>query len=332
MRDRRPDVVSERRLDELRDEAQRLGRVAAAGVRPVGSPFPAATPAEGYYGLPLLKEPTWTWEIPLYFFVGGAAGAAAVLGAAAQLTGGDPDLIRDARWIAAGGAALSAPLLIADLGRPERFLNMLRVFKRQSPMSVGAWTLTAFGVASSAAALAELLSRKTSMPVRMIGDLAGIGSALAGLGMATYTGVLLGVTAIPAWSENVRLLPVHFGTSGLASAVSLLELRGHEDKALNALGMAAALFETSVGLVLETRRDLATEPLRHGTTGTTIRLGGLFSGPIPLALRLLGTKSKKARRAAAAATLIGSLITRFAWVEAGHASAKDPRVPLELEK
>jgi formate-dependent nitrite reductase membrane component NrfD len=328
MKERRPDVASERRLDALRDEAQRLGRVDAAGVRPMGAPFPTASPAEGYYGLPLLKEPTWTWEVPLYFFVGGAAGASAVLAAAAQLTGGDDDLIRDARWIAAGGAALSAPLLIADLGRPERFLNMLRIFKPQSPMSVGAWTLTLFGAASSAAALAGLLSR--SRPVRLAGNLAALGSAAAGLVMMTYTGVLLGVTSIPAWSENVTLLPGHFGASGLASAVSLLELRGHEEKALNALGVAAALFELAVGFTLEARRDLATEPLRHGTTGATIRLGGWFSAPIPLALRLLGLRSKKARRAAAAATLIGSLLTRFAWVEAGHASAKDPRVPLGL--
>ena len=82
----------------------------------------------GYYGLPLLKPPVWTWEVPAYFFVGGGAGAAAVIAAAARLSGGRDELARDARWIAAVGGAIAPPLLISDLGRPERFLNMLRVF------------------------------------------------------------------------------------------------------------------------------------------------------------------------------------------------------------
>src|SRR5688572_32381689 len=104
-----------------------------------------------YYDLPLLKKPVWTWEVPTYFFVGGAAGAAAVLAVAAQIAADNEKVVRDARWIAAIGAAVSGPLLIADLGRPERFLNMLRVFKPQSPMSVGAWTVAVFGAATTAA-------------------------------------------------------------------------------------------------------------------------------------------------------------------------------------
>ena len=267
----------------------------------------------GYHGLPLLKGPVWTWEVPTYFFVGGAAGAAAVLSAAAQLAGADEKLVRDARWIAAAGATLSTPLLIADLGRPERFLNMLRVFKLQSPMSVGAWTLAVFGTASSASAAVDLVARRTRLPVRIVGNLASAASATSGLLMATYTGVLLGATAIPVWKEHVRLLPMHFGASALGSAVSLLELRGHGDAALNGLGLGAAIFETVVELSLEAR------PLRQGRSGMLTKVGGMLAGPVPLFLRLMGK-----RRAAAVATLAGSLITRFAWVEAGKASANDP--------
>lgn len=276
-----------------------------------------------YYDLPLLKGPVWTWEVPAYFFVGGAAGAAAVLGAAAQLADADEDLVRDARWIAAAGINLSTPLLISDLGRPARFLNMLRVFKLQSPMSVGAWTVAAFGASSTAAAFADLVRRRTDLPVRLLGDASAAVSAATGLVMATYTGVLLGATAIPVWNEHVRLLPVHFGASALGSAVSLLELRGHDHGALNALGLGAAIFETISGFAIEGRMDRASEPLRHGPTGHITRVGGMLSGPLPLALRLLG-----ARRAAAVCTLAGSLITRFAWVEAGRASAKDVHVAL----
>ena len=140
----------ERRLEELRREALATGQIRAEGVRPGGAPLPET--ASGYYGLPLLKAPVWTWEVPAYFFVGGAAGAAAVIGAVANMTAHSPDLVRHARWVAAAGAALSPPLLISDLGRPDRFLNMLRVFKLRSPMSVGAWTLVAFSNAAAAAA------------------------------------------------------------------------------------------------------------------------------------------------------------------------------------
>ena len=250
-----------------------------------------------YYDLPLLKPPVWTWEVPVYFFVGGAAGAASVIAAAAQLTGNDEQLVQDARWIAFIGATASAPLLISDLGRPERFLNMLRVFKPQSPMSVGVWTLAAFGGATAGAAL---------LPWKPLKNVSGIAAAATGLVMATYTGVLLGVSAIPLWKEHAHFLPVHFGASALGSAVSLLELRGHETTALNQLALGTSIFES----VAEQRTGL-------------MQIAGALSGPVPFFLRLFGK-----RKAAAAATLLGSLMTRVAWVEAGKASASNVSVAL----
>src|SRR5579871_1897500 len=137
-------LARERRLDQIRQVAQERAQLQAQGTRPAGAPFPQASPETGYYGIPLLKQPPWTWEIPLYFFVGGAAASAAVIGAIADYTGADRELVRHARWIAAAGSVISPALLISDLGRPERFLAMLRVFKPQSPMSVGVWTLLGF--------------------------------------------------------------------------------------------------------------------------------------------------------------------------------------------
>ncbi len=321
MKERVPTAASEAQLDRLRKEAEITGRVNRPGVRPAGSPFPQATPENGYYGLPLLKPPVWTWEVPTYFFVGGAGGAAAVIGFVARVTGEEPKLVHDARWVAAACANLSTPLLIADLGRPKRFLNMLRIFKPQSPMSVGAWIVAGFGGASTA----------TLMLPPLLADIAAGGSAALGLGMATYTGVLIGATAIPVWSRHAHLLPVHFGASAVASAASMLELMGNYQRALNRLAVSAAAVETYMGFDIERRHDVASEPLRHGNSGKLIRLGGTLSGPLPLALRLLGGKSKRVRRVAAFASLAGSLITRFAWVAAGKASAKDPRVPLSLD-
>lgn len=309
MPDRRPDSASEQRLEALRREAERTGRVDAQGIRPQGAPFPQATAETGYYGLPLLKPPVWTWEVPLYFFVGGAAGAAAVLGVAAQVAGVDRRLVRDARWIAAAGAVVSGPLLVSDLGRPGRFLNMLRIFKLQSPMSVGAWALAAFSATSTAAVLTHSLEPRFDFPVRSVGNVAAALSAATGLVMATYTGVLLGATAIPVWSRNVAVLPVHFGGSAMASAVALLELRGHRHRALHALGAAAAAVET-VTAGHETERSMM------------MRAAEIMSGPVPLLLRLVGRRSSRARRAAALSALIGSVLTRFAWVEAGKRSAE----------
>jgi formate-dependent nitrite reductase membrane component NrfD len=279
-----------------------------------------------YYGVPLLKPPVWTWEVPAYFFVGGAAGAAAVIAAAARLSGGRDDLVRDARWVAAVGGAIAPPLLIADLGRPGRFLNMLRVFKLQSAMSVGAWTLVAFSNAAAAAAGADMLQRATRgrVPVRVIGNAAETIAAATGLVLSTYTGVLIGATAIPAWSENVKVLPIHFGASGVGAAVSILELLGHRDRALNVLGAGAAAVETLIGASLELRGNEAFMPLKNDWTGAVTRMGGVLSGPLPLGLRLLAGRSPAARKAAAISTVMGSVMTRVGWLAAGRSSIDGP--------
>lgn len=275
-----------------------------------------------YYGVPLLKPPVWTWEVPAYFFVGGAAGAAAVIAAAARLSGGRDNLVRDARWIAAVGGAIAPPLLIADLGRPQRFLNMLRVFKRRSAMSVGAWTLVAFSNAAAASAGADLLERATNgrVSVRVIGNAAEAVAATTGLVLSTYTGVLIGATAIPAWSANVKVLPIHFGASGVGASVSILELLGHRDRALNVLGAGAAAVEALIGAGLELRESEALVPLKDDWSGAVTRMGGVLSGPLPLALRVLAGRSPSARKAAAISTIMGSLMTRVGWLAAGRSS------------
>lgn len=279
-----------------------------------------------YHGLPLLKPPVWTWEVPAYFFVGGAAGAAAVVGAVARIARGSPALVRDARWIAAVGGAVSPALLVSDLGRPERFLNMLRVFKIRSPMSVGAWTLVAFSNAAGAAAFADAVTRITRgrLPVKIVADASEAVAAATGLILSTYTGVLVGATAVPVWSRNISLLPVHFGASGLGTAVSLLELMGHSDPALNRIGIGAAAVETAIGWSIERRHDPALDPLKEGSSGTITRLGGWLSGPVPLVLRIAGRRSVGVRRVAAISTIAGSLLTRIGWLAAGKATAPAP--------
>lgn len=270
-----------------------------------------------YYDVALLKPPVWRWEVPLYFFIGGAAGAAAIIGNVAEWTRTDGTLARDAKWMAAAGGPLSAALLTADLGRPERFINMLRVFKPQSAMSMGSWTLSAFS-ASSTIALAPAV---TNLPVvRTAATVASGTSAALGAGMLTYTGVLIGATAIPVWHHNVRLLPMHFAASGVGSAAAILTLMGHDEPSLNDLAVGAAAIETLIGASIETRQARSLAPLREGPSGWIIRAGGVLSGPVPLLLRA-AARRRSWRTVASVAALAGSLLTRLGWIVAGRASA-----------
>jgi hypothetical protein len=335
--------ISEGRLDSLRREAAEHGSVQGGGVRPAGAPFPQATGDTGYYGVPLLQEPVWTWEIPVYFWLGGAAGAAAPIALFAGWFGRkNSRLARDASLIAAAGGIVSPVLLILDLGRPGRFLNMLRVIKPQSPMSVGVWLLAGFSKAAVTAALPHVLGANgRRLPVRLLGGAGRTGAALTGPLVSTYTAVLIGATAIPVWARNVRLLPIHFGASSLGSAVGWLELLGHRNRALTRLAILAAAVEIGVETYLESRNDRALDPIKKGWTGWGNRVAALMMGAAPLGFRLLagrdGSPGRPAsgwmpdwRQLAALSTVAGAYLSRLAWVKAGSVSARDPRVPLDL--
>ncbi len=312
----------EDRLDSLRKEAKHGGPVAGRGVDVAGGPIPKLP---GYYGEAVVRPPVWTWEIPLYFFVGGAAGMAPLI-ALAGLFLGLTDLSLNALRIAAAGALISPVLLVMDLGRPQLFLNMLRVFKHRSPMSVGAWILSIFGGFTVPAwIIFELFGLQAFAPsirllVLAIVGLLMIGSALFGLGLATYTGVLIGATAVPAWFLHRVLLPIHFGTAGLGCAAGLLELLGFQIRPLWMIGMLAAIIETLLWIWLEIdRHGAADRALHEGGAGWLIRSGEVFSGPLAIVLRLTNLLPL-----AAISFLLGALLSRFGWIGAGRVSGRDP--------
>src|SRR3954468_8203525 len=196
---------------------------------------------ESYYGRQILKTPTWkSPDVPLYLFLGGLGGASAVLAEGAALTG-RPALERVARGTPAGSAGLGTAELIHDLGRRERFLSMLRVFKPTSPLSVGSFILAPFASLSGVAAASHVTGR-----LPRLGRLAGVGAAALGPPLATYTAALLANTAVPAWHDAHRELPFVFGGSALAAAGGLAMLVTRADESGPALGMAVG------GAVLET--------------------------------------------------------------------------------
>jgi polysulfide reductase-like protein len=320
--------ATEDRLDTLREEARRTGRVAEAGIPIAGGPIPRdAASLPGYYGQGIVKPPVWTWQIGLYLFVGGTAGMSGVLALASLVTGQSVGLVRAALGVALAGALISPILLVWDLGRPTRFLNMLRVFKWRSAMSMGVWTLVLFSSLTGAAFVmvaARDYLMTSGISAALMGGLAFAlvaGTALSGVILATYTGVLLGATAVPAWSAHHRLLPFHFGIVGLGSAAAVLELLGFRIAPLNAIGLTVASMETLVGAWIEFGRHGATARAIHeGTSGRLLRAAGLLTAPVPLILRLSGWVPL-----AAVCFLCGAVLSRYGWLFAGRISAHDPQ-------
>jgi hypothetical protein len=336
MNDIEQNALRESRLEAIRAEAKEKGQVAAPGIRAAGSPLPLASPETGYYKQPLLKEPQWTPLIPVYFFVGGATGALGVIGSLADLLSGDRELAQKARWMAAGGVALSSALLIADLGRPSRFLNMLRVFKPQSTMSMGSWALSAFSLFAGIASFADLLALRfgNRLPIRGVRGIGRAGSVLFGMPFHNYTGVLIGASVIPVWNKRIRSLPREFGMSGVQSAVGLLELAGEAGHpALNCLGLLSAGIESWEGVDLLRTSDRVLLPAKQGISGALVQTAGVLSGPLPIALRIASLflkNGKRLRRLAAWSGILGSLCLRHGWLYAGHVSSRDWKTPLQI--
>jgi hypothetical protein len=273
-----------------------------------------------YHGRPVLKEPAWTWEVPWYLFAGGMAGASSIVVVAARLSG-DEVLADRARWIAAAGTAVSPPLLIADLGRPSRFYNMLRVFKPTSVMSVGSWILAGYSTMAFGALGLRLLDRWSAVQWVLDGE-----AAVFGAGMTVYTGALVADTSIPVWHEARAELPALFAASGLAAAgaaATLVTPATHTAPARRAavIGAAAelAVDETMrrrlgpIGAVYE--RDRAGR-FHRAAKATTVAGAALVAAG--------GGRRRPLALAGSALLLAGSVCTRWAVYRAGFQSAADP--------
>jgi formate-dependent nitrite reductase membrane component NrfD len=208
-----------------------------------------------YHGQPILKAPVWSREVPNYLFVGGLAGASATLAYAAELRGAD-ELSRRAWLTASAGITVCPPLLIIDLGRPERFLNMFCMFKITSPMSIGSWTLGLSGATTTLAGF-NVLSGRLARPARIARPVAGV----FGLLLSTYTAALF-AAAVPAWHEARHELPFVFGAGAALSAAGAVSVATPVRHAAQArrLAIGAAAAELAATGVMERRLGL------HGET------------------------------------------------------------------
>jgi formate-dependent nitrite reductase membrane component NrfD len=276
---------------------------------------------DSYYGRPVLKEPVWQPEIPWYFFTGGLGGASSVLSLVARVKGYE-QLAKRSIYIGAAADAISPVLLISDLGRPERFLNMLRVYKVTSPMSVGSWILAFSSSSSSAAAFLSLIRR-----LRRTSDLARTASAVSGAPLAVYTATLISDTAIPVWHEARHELPFLFGASAAASAgaAATIAVSGPEAAPARRLAVGGALVETAVMLVMEKRLGFVGEPYKQEEAGRYARVAKACTLGGAALLALGGRRSRLASVAGSALVLAGGAALRWSVFKAGFQSARDPK-------
>ena len=304
--------------------------------------------ASTYYGMPLIKKATWSWEIMLYFFLGGLAGGSFLVSTLADLRGSvkDAALIRAGRFIALICMIISPILLIKDLGRPARFHHMFRILKLRSAMSLGTWAITVFGICcglTTAHQLAKdgLLNRfpplarfMKAFPVKVIEV---IGSVF-GLVVASYTGVLLSATAVPVWARARHILGPLFLSSGLSTALAslslLLSLGRSKQDTLERLDSAEIItMATELGLISTLPRVLGplAKPLFKGRVGVLFMAGTMGSGLlVPLFTRLGWKLTRKPMpRAlnivASLMVLVGGILLRYTWIVAGRGSADDPQ-------
>ncbi|GAB2956650.1 NrfD/PsrC family molybdoenzyme membrane anchor subunit [Nonomuraea fastidiosa] len=281
---------------------------------------------DSYYGRPVLKEPTWQApDIAGYLFLGGLAGASSTLAAAAELTG-RPGLARAGKVGALCALGGSLYALIHDLGRPERFVNMLRVFKVTSPMSVGTWILTAYGPQAGLAAACDVTGVAPGA-----GRAATVGAGLVGPAVATYTAALICDTAVPAWHEGHREMPFLFAGSATAAAGGLGLLAAPLEEAAPArrVALLGAAVECVAALRMERRLGPLAEPLKRSRL---LRLGEALSLAGAVAGATVGRRSRVAAMAAGAALLAGSACTRFGIFQAGMESARDPRYTVQPQR
>ncbi len=297
---------------------------------------------ETYYGLPAVKHSHYSWPIVSYFFIGGLASAAQFIATVVDLFGRKEDrqLVSTGRYIALAGALMSPPLLIVDLHTPQRWFNMLRIFRRTSAMSIGTWSLTAFGLLSGFTAIGQIIEDLLGWKVgRWISRISSFPAAVTGGVVAIYTGTLLAATSTPLWASAFPYLSSLFASSAASTATAALILiagvKGLKEETRRRLewfslvtGTVELLF---AGLVdYHWRKEKVDSPLRKPHIGISW-YGGVFGlaiiGPLILHLYQLFRPrvSRRTSILAAAGMLLGGFILRAVFVFGGNESSKRPQ-------
>ncbi|WP_156686428.1 NrfD/PsrC family molybdoenzyme membrane anchor subunit [Mycobacterium sp. Marseille-P9652] len=294
-----------------------------------------------YYGRPVVKPAPWGPEVAAYLFLGGVAGGSGLLAAGAQLTGRNT-LRRNSRLSALIAVMLGAAALVKDLGKPARFVNMLRTVKLTSPMSIGSWILSFFGAGIGVAAVAEV-DRMTGERIplgplrsvlRAMEGPAGLEAALFSPPLAVYTAVLLTDTATPTWNAAYRDLPFVFVSSAslAAGGLAMITTPVSEAGPARTLAVIGAVGDLISARFTEYRMDPVTrEPLHQGRPGRLLSWSERLAAAGGLGA-LLGGGNRGVAALSGLTLLAASAMLRFGFFEAGLASTRDPRYTIDPQK
>jgi len=285
-----------------------------------------------YYGRRIVKESPWEIDIPIYLFTGGVAAGSSLLAAGADLTG-RAALRSGCRMGALGGMVITLGALIHDLGKPSRFLNMLRTVKLTSPMSMGTWILIAYGPMAGLTAVSELsdlLPRRWAVIARLLrgsGRPAGMVAATFAPALGVYTAVLLADTATPSWHEAHRELPFVFAGSAAAAAggLGLLVAPTHQTGPARRLAVGGAALEAAADQLMERSMGITAEPMHTGRAGKYLGAAKALNAAGVAGAVFAAGRSRVGAAVSGASFLAGSLLTRMGIFEAGQASARDPK-------
>jgi protein NrfD len=307
-----------------------------------------------YYGRSQLKPaPFENWVVGSYIFLAGLSGAAAMISALLDISRGGAagPVTRRGRYLSLLAPTIGSALLIWDLHTPKRFYNMLRIAKRTSPMSIGAWILMSFATFAGTTAAAQFLSDRVPRLrwLRRAARVAQVPAAVAGAGLSTYTASLLSATSTPLWAAAPRALAVRFGSSSVAAGAAALSLgepsRGLRRKldAVTVAALAAELAATT-GSHRSYRQKGVAEAL-DGPWGAVEDWGATKLGVVaPLVLHGLSfllpprqpsrspptQPSTALSGLASLAVLAGSLLLRVSILGTGDESARRPDISLRF--
>jgi formate-dependent nitrite reductase membrane component NrfD len=296
---------------------------------------------ETYYDIPPIKHSHYKWRTCAAFFLNSVAGGSQIISTLVDHFGGEKDrtLVRAGRYIALAGGLSSTAVLISALHTPQRWYNMLRLFKSTSPMSIGIWSITPFVELSGLTAIgqiAEDLGKKKAGGV--MGCAFGIPAALLGAIVTTYMGTELEETNMPLWASAYPLMAPLYGAAALSASAAALSITAAVTdtpdamkNSLNRIALASGAAEMALSGTIESRwrRLRQAASFARASYAPLYRIGYMGAGLLmPLILRGFDGAGRNGRNRnilASFATLAGNMILQYVMVYGGKESGLHAR-------
>ncbi len=298
-----------------------------------------------YYGRSQLKAaPFNNYVVGGYIFLAGLSGGSMIVSTIAEQAGHRDGVGRRGRMLSVLAPTLGSAMLVWDLHTPQRFMNMMRIARRTSPMSIGTWLLLGFSAFAMPAAAAEIAAPHVRLTgvLRRAARIAAVPAAVLGTGLGTYTAALLAATSTPLWAAAPRSLAARFASSTVltgASALSLGETNPRTRRALDAVALAGLVTEAVAASISHRTYERAGVAAALDSRSGRIEYWGAHVGgtlaPAALKAVSLALGSRRGRllsRLASIVAIAGSATFRISIMAAGDVSASSPDISLRFSQ